>query len=74
MVINLKNTVLSIASGDTAELKKPHPCGGKLFRIMRAGSDVRIICLKCGRDMTLDRVKFERSVKKITKDGNTENE
>ena len=51
--------------GDRAELKKSHPCGGNLFRILRVGSDVRIVCETCGRDMTLDRVKFEKSIKKM---------
>lgn len=57
--------ILKINVGDILELKKPHPCGNKLFKAVRVGSDVRIICLECSRDMTLDRVKLERSVKKI---------
>ena len=58
--------ILKISIGDVLELKKPHPCGNKLFKVLRVGSDVRIICLECGRDMTLDRVKLEKSIKKIT--------
>ncbi len=57
--------ILRIATGDVLELKKPHPCGNKLFKVMRAGSDVRIVCLECGRDMTLDRIKLEKAIKKI---------
>lgn len=51
--------------GDRAELKKPHPCGGNIFKILRVGSDVRIVCETCGRDMTLERVKLEKSIKKM---------
>ena len=51
--------------GDTLELKKPHPCGEKKFRVMRVGSEVRIICVGCGRDMVLDRVKLERPIRKL---------
>ena len=58
--------ILKIAVGDVLELKKPHPCGNKLFKVMRVGSDVRIVCLECSRDMTLDRIKLEKAVKKIT--------
>ena len=47
------------------QLKKPHPCGNDVFRILRVGSDVHIRCEGCGRDMTLDRLRLERSVKKI---------
>ena len=57
---------MKIAVGDVLELKKPHPCGNKLFKVMRVGSDVRIVCLECSRDMTLDRIKLEKAVKKIT--------
>ncbi len=57
--------ILKFAQGDIAEMKKAHPCGSKKFKIMRVGSDVRAICCVCGRDLTLDRVKFEKSVKKI---------
>lgn len=51
--------------GDRAELKKSHPCGGNIFKILRVGSDVRIVCETCGRDMTLERVKLEKSIKKM---------
>ena len=51
--------------GDVLEMKKEHPCGGKLFKILRVGSDIRIICLKCEHDLTLSRVKLEKSIKKI---------
>jgi len=51
--------------GDVLELKKPHPCGEKRFRVLRVGSDVRIACAGCGRDMTLDRIKLEKAIKKI---------
>ncbi len=57
--------ILKLRAGDVAEMKKPHPCGSKYFRIVRVGSDVRAICCKCSRDLTLERTKFERSVKKI---------
>ncbi len=55
-----------ISVGDILELKKSHPCGSRLFKVMRIGSDIRIVCEGCGRDMTLDRVKLEKSIKKIT--------
>ena len=58
--------IIKITVGDTVELKKQHPCGGKLFEVARTGSDIRIICRTCGRDMTLPREKLERAIKKIT--------
>ena len=55
--------IIPIKVGDTLELKKPHPCGEKRFLVMRTGSEVRVVCVGCGRDMSLDRVKLERAVR-----------
>ena len=57
--------ILKICVGDILELKKPHPCGNKLFKVLRVGSDVRIVCQGCGHDMTLERVKLEKAVKHV---------
>ena len=57
--------IISFNVGDTLELKKPHPCGSKLFEVMRTGSDVRIICKVCGRDMTHPRDKLTKAIKKV---------
>ena len=57
--------ILKLNVGDILELKKPHPCGNKSFKVMRVGSDVRVICVGCGRDMTLDRIKLEKAVKHV---------
>ncbi len=63
--------ILKLSVGDLLEMKKPHPCGSKKFKVMRVGSDVRVICEGCGRDMTLDRIKLEKSVKQILNDKTT---
>lgn len=60
--------IIKLNAGDIIELKKPHPCGSKQFTVIRVGSDVRIICRVCKHDMTLDRIKLEKSIKKIITD------
>lgn len=55
---------------DILTLKKSHPCGGSSFKILRLGSDVKILCLKCNHDMSIDRVKLEKSIKKIIHEEN----
>ena len=62
--------ILKLYPEMVVELKKPHPCGGRDFRIVRVGSICRVICLGCGRDMELDRIKLERSVKEVKDDPN----
>ena len=51
--------------GDDLVLKKKHPCGSDVFHVMRGGSDVRIICNKCRRDLCLPREKLEKMIKKV---------
>lgn len=58
-------TIIHFSVGDNLVLKKKHPCSSDLFRVMRCGSDVRIICTKCGRDLTVPREKLEKMIKKV---------
>ena len=58
--------IIQLSPGDVVELKKNHPCGSRSFTVMRVGSEVRIVCTGCGRDMVIDRIKLEKSIKKIT--------
>jgi hypothetical protein len=51
--------------GQVVRLKKGHPCGSNLWRILRVGMDIRIKCLKCGRSVMLPRIRFERRVTQI---------
>lgn len=51
--------------GDILLFKKKHPCGSFSFRVIRCGSDVRVICLGCNRDMTFEREKIEKMIKKV---------
>lgn len=56
--------IIKLFPGMTVELKKPHPCGKHEFKILRVGSVCRVLCLGCGRDMDLDRLKLEKAIKK----------
>ena len=58
--------IIRFCVGDEIELKKPHPCGSKNYRILRVGSDMRIMCLGCGHDIVIDRIKLEKALKKFT--------
>ena len=57
--------ILKYKPNDIIELKKQHPCGGSLFKIVRVGSNMRIVCQTCARDMEIDRIKLEKATKKI---------
>lgn len=57
--------IVRFSVGDTLVMKKPHPCGGNEFRVARTGSDIRIVCLGCGRDVTVERLKLEKNIKLV---------
>lgn len=60
-----KNRVLPIAPGDLVQLRKGHPCGGDTWRVTRVGADIGLLCTTCNRRVMLDRLVFERRVKKV---------
>lgn len=53
--------------GDILVMKKPHPCDKKAvrFAVMTQGSDIKIKCLECQREVMVPRVKLEKSIKNV---------
>lgn len=66
-------SIIGFSVGDTLILKKKHPCSSDSFRVVRTGSDVRIICTLCKRDLTLERVKLEKMIKKVVEGSDASN-
>ncbi|MBO6010433.1 MAG: DUF951 domain-containing protein [Oscillospiraceae bacterium] len=56
---------MHINVGDVIITKKPHPCGGDRWAVLRVGMDFKLRCLECGREVMVPRVKAEKSVKKL---------
>ena len=56
--------IIPLHPSDRIQMKKPHPCGGNIFVILRVGSEVRIRCESCGRDVTVDRLKLEKAIRR----------
>lgn len=40
---------------DVLRLRKPHPCGGRDWRVVRLGADIGIRCQTCSRRVLLPR-------------------
>jgi hypothetical protein len=51
--------------GDQVIMKKSHACQTNLFVITRVGVDIKIKCVKCNREVMMDRLEFERKLKKV---------
>ena len=56
---------MNVNIGDRVEMKKQHPCGSKIFTILRIGMDFKIRCEKCGREVMVPRNKIEKNIRRI---------
>ena len=51
--------------GDIDETKKPHPCGGNKWEVVRTGADYKLKCLTCGRLVMLTPDELKKRVKRV---------
>ena len=56
---------MDIKVGDVITVKKPHPCGGKTFTVLRVGMDFKIKCETCGHEIMLPRSRAEKSIRMV---------
>lgn len=54
---------LEINIGDVVRLRKPHPCGGSEWQVVRIGVDIGMVCQTCQRRVLLPRSDFEKRIK-----------
>jgi hypothetical protein len=50
---------------DVVRMRKPHPCGGYEWRVVRLGTDIGVRCLTCGRKVLMPRSQYAKRVKTI---------
>ncbi len=60
---------LDIRPGDIVQMRKPHPCGNDVWKVVRIGAEIGIRCVKCERKVLLSRVEFERRMKRFVQRG-----
>lgn len=56
---------IDIQLDDVVQMRKPHPCGGDTWRVIRLGAEIGIRCLTCDHKVLLRRSTFERRVKRF---------
>ena len=57
--------LLDLQLHDVLYLRKPHPCGGHEWRVVRLGADIGLECLTCKRYVLLSRREVEKRTKTI---------
>jgi len=56
--------------GSHVIMKKPHACKTNDWIVTRLGVDIKIKCANCNREVMMDRLEFERKIKKVIGDEN----
>ena len=51
--------------GNIVEMKKPHACQTNKWQITRMGVDIKIKCINWNREIMMDRLEFDKKLKKI---------
>ena len=51
--------------GDKVVMRKPHACQTNEWIITRVGVDIKIKCVNCGREIMLDRLDFEKKLRRV---------
>ena len=51
--------------GSIVVMKKPHACKTNLWEITRIGADIKLKCLNCNREIMMDRLEFNRKLKRV---------
>ena len=51
--------------GDVVRMRKPHPCGGSDWEVVRLGADIGVRCITCQHRVLLSRSAFEKRVKTV---------
>ena len=61
----MQTGINDMKAGDKVEMKKAHPCGSKVWEILRLGADAKIKCEGCNRIVTVSRSKLEQIAKRV---------
>ena len=61
--------VVEFRLDDVVELRKPHPCGGMHWTVVRLGADIGVRCISCGHRVLLERRVLERRMKGFVERG-----
>lgn len=56
---------LDVYLGDIVRLRKPHPCGGYDWQVVRLGADIGLKCQTCQHRVLLTRRELEKRLKTI---------
>ncbi|MDP2327987.1 MAG: DUF951 domain-containing protein [Dehalococcoidia bacterium] len=60
---------MDLRMGDVVRLRKPHPCGGFDWELVRLGAEIGLRCVTCDRRVILDRPTLRKRLKAFVSRG-----
>jgi hypothetical protein len=60
---------IELQLNDVVQMRKPHPCGGDTWCVVRLGAEIGIRCMTCQHKVLLPRSTFERRIKRFVSRG-----
>jgi hypothetical protein len=61
--------IVDFRMADVVRLRKPHPCGGFEWEVVRLGADIGLKCTTCRHRVLLDRRTVEKRMKSFVSRG-----
>lgn len=61
--------LLDLRMADVIRLRRPHPCGGFEWEVVRVGADVGLRCRTCGRRVLMERAVLRRRAQEYVSRG-----
>jgi hypothetical protein len=58
-----RRPVLELQLDERVELRKPHPCGSRAWRVVRLGADIGLVCDGCGHRVLMERAQLEQRLR-----------
>lgn len=59
---------MDIRVGDKLKLKKQHPCGSAIWKVLRIGIDFRLQSEGCGHQIMIPRKQAEKNTRQIIRE------
>lgn len=58
--------------GDRLITKKTHVCGSNEWEVLRIGIDIKLRCVKCGREIMMFKADLDKKVKSVIENSNSD--
>jgi hypothetical protein len=69
-----RNMLPDLHLGDRVRLRKPHPCGGYTWKVVRLGADIGLECETCAHRVMLTRRELAHRMKALVPAADAEGE